>query len=76
MIKDAIEKTKVTGNPKELAEERKLIADYCANAKGFQGVMFTWDMQAGVPTKKPTYIFEIQDERKELLREVRTQISR
>jgi len=30
MIKEAIEKTGVTGDPKKLKEERKKIADYCA----------------------------------------------
>ena len=37
MIKEAIEKTGVTGDPKKLKEERKMIADYCANVKGFHG---------------------------------------
>ena len=71
MVKEAIEKTEVTGNPKKLAEERKKIADYCANVKGFKGLQFDWDMQDGVPTNKPLYLFEIQDGAKVLLQEIK-----
>jgi len=71
MIKEAIEKTGVTGDPKKLAEERKKIADYCANVKGFKGLQFDWDMADGIPTNKPTYLFEIKDGQKTLLQEVR-----
>jgi branched-chain amino acid transport system substrate-binding protein len=71
MIKEAIEKTGVTGDPKKLKEERKKIADYCANVKGFKGLQFTWDMKDGVPTNKPTFIFSIQDGQKKLKLEVR-----
>ncbi len=71
MIKEAIEKTGVTGDPGKLKEERKKIADYCANVKGFQGIMFTWDMKNGVPTNKPTYIFEIRGGKKIFVKEVR-----
>jgi branched-chain amino acid transport system substrate-binding protein len=71
MIKEAIEKTAVTGDPKKLKEERKMIADYLANVKNFQGIMFTWDMKDGIPTNKPTFIFEIQDGKKKLVKEVK-----
>lgn len=71
MIKEAIEKTGVTGDPKLLKVERKKIADYIANVKGFKGVLFNWDMKDGVPTNKPTYIFEIQNGKKVLVKEVR-----
>jgi branched-chain amino acid transport system substrate-binding protein len=71
MIKEAIEKTAVTGDPKKLKEERKMIADYIANVKNFQGIMFSWDMKDGIPTNKPTYIFEIQDGKKKLVKEVK-----
>jgi branched-chain amino acid transport system substrate-binding protein len=71
MIKEAIEKTGVTGDPKKLKEERKKIADYCANVKGFKGLQFNWDMKDGIPTNKPTYIFSIQDGQKKLKLEVR-----
>jgi len=71
MIKEAIEKTGVTGDPAKLAEERKKIADYCANVKDFHGLLFNWDMENGIPTNKPTYIFQIQDGKKKLVKEVR-----
>lgn len=71
MIKEAIEKTGVTGDPKKLAEERKKISDYIKNVKKFKGLLFDWDMKDGVPTNKPTYIFQIQDGKKKLVKEVR-----
>jgi branched-chain amino acid transport system substrate-binding protein len=71
MIKEAIEKTGVTGDPKKLKAERKLIADYCANVKSFKGIQFNWDMKDGVPTNKPTYIFTIENGVKKLTKEVR-----
>ena len=71
MIKEAIEKTGVTGSPAKLKAERKMIADYLANVKGFQGVMFNWDMKDGIPTNKPHYIFTIQDGKKINVVEVR-----
>jgi branched-chain amino acid transport system substrate-binding protein len=71
MIKEAIEKTGVTGDPKKLKEERKKIADYVRDVKGFQGLLFNWDMSGGVPTNKPTYLFEIQDGQKKMLKEIR-----
>ena len=71
MIKEAIEKTGVTGDPKKLKEERKKIADYVRDVKSFQGLLFNWDMAGGVPTNKPTYLFEIQDGKKKLVKEIR-----
>ena len=71
MIKRAIENTAVSGNPKKLKQERKMIADYIANMKNFQGIMFNWDMKNGVPTNKPTFIFAIQDGKKKLIKEVK-----
>jgi branched-chain amino acid transport system substrate-binding protein len=71
MIKAAMEATGVTGDPKKLKEERKKIAEYMANMKGFQGLLFNWDMSGGVPTNKPTYLFEIQDGKKSMVKEIR-----
>ena len=71
MIKEAIEKSGVTGDPKKLKEERKKIADYVRDVKNFQGLLFNWDMSGGVPTNKPTYLFEIQDGQKKMLKEIR-----
>jgi branched-chain amino acid transport system substrate-binding protein len=71
MIKEAIERTGVTGDPRRLKDERKKIADYLKDVKGFQGIMFTWDMAGGIPTNKPTFIFSIEDGQKRLIKEVR-----
>jgi hypothetical protein len=71
MIKEAIEHTAVTGDPKDLAKDRKLIADYISNIKGFEGIMFTWDQKDGVPTNKPAFLFTIQDGKKVNVKEVR-----
>ncbi|NOY08483.1 MAG: amino acid ABC transporter substrate-binding protein [Spirochaetes bacterium] len=71
MIKEAIEKTGVTGDPKKLAEERKKIADYCRNVKNFHGLMFTWSMKDGIPTNKPLFLFKIENGKKILVKEVR-----
>ncbi|HEY9594229.1 MAG TPA: ABC transporter substrate-binding protein, partial [Spirochaetia bacterium] len=73
MIKDAIEKTGVTGSPSKLKAERKMIADYLQNVKGFHGIMFDWDMKDGIPTNKPTFIFKVQDGAKVLVQEVRAE---
>jgi branched-chain amino acid transport system substrate-binding protein len=71
MIKRAIEETGVTGDPKKLKEERKKIADAIFNMKNFEGLLFNWDISNGVPTNKPTYLFEIQDGKKKLVKEIR-----
>jgi len=73
MIKAAIEATKATGSPSKLKAERKAIADYLQNVKGFHGIMFDWDMKDGIPTNKPTFIFKIQDGQKVLVQEVTPQ---
>jgi branched-chain amino acid transport system substrate-binding protein len=71
MIKEAIEKTGVTGDPTRLKEERRKIADYCADVKGFKGIMFSWDMTKDIPTNKPVFIFKIENGQKILVKEVR-----
>jgi branched-chain amino acid transport system substrate-binding protein len=70
MIKEAIENTAITGDPKKLQAERKMIADYIANVKGFKGLMYDWDMSDGIPTNKPNYLCTIQDGKKINVREV------
>ncbi|MEW5814689.1 MAG: ABC transporter substrate-binding protein [Spirochaetota bacterium] len=62
MIKDAIEKTGVTGDPARLKEERAKIRDYCYNAQNFQGIQFTWNMKEGVPTNKPLFLIELKED--------------
>jgi branched-chain amino acid transport system substrate-binding protein len=71
MIKRAIEETGVTGDPKKLAEERKKIAEDMRNMKNFKGLLFEWDMSDGIPTNKPTYLFQIEDGKKNLVKEIR-----
>lgn len=71
MLAQAIRETRVTGNPANKAAERRAVAEYLANVKGFQGLMFTWDMRDGVPTNKPLYLMRINDGRKQLVAEVR-----
>ena len=70
MIRDAIVNQKLTGSPSKLKDERKAISDYISNVKGFQGVMFTWDMKDGIPTNKPNFLFKIEDSKKVLVEEV------
>lgn len=67
MIKEAIEETGITGDPARLKEERIKIRDYCRNVKGFEGVQQRWDMNEGVPTNKPVFIFEIKNGEKVLV---------
>ena len=43
-IKEAIEKTGVTGDPAKLAEERVKIRDYIRSMKGFEGVYMPYDL--------------------------------
>ena len=70
MVKDAIEKTGVTGDPKLLHEERVKIRDYTRNVKNFQGVLYSWDMKDGIPTNKPWFLFEIKGGKKKLVKTV------
>jgi branched-chain amino acid transport system substrate-binding protein len=71
MIKRAIEETAVTGDPKKLKEERKKIAENIFNMKNFEGLLFNWNMSSGVPTNKPTYLFRIENGKKQLIKEIR-----
>lgn len=61
MIKEAIENTGATGDPKKLAEERIKIRDYCRNVKGFEGIQLTWDMEDGVPSGKGAFLFVVKE---------------
>jgi branched-chain amino acid transport system substrate-binding protein len=68
MVKEAIEKTGVTGDPAKLAKERKKIADYCRNIKDFKGINNTWSIKDGVPSNKQVYLFQIQGGQKKLVK--------
>jgi len=61
MIKEALENTPVTGDPKKLKEERTMIREYIRNIQNFEGVQLTWSMKDGVPTDKGTFLFIIKD---------------
>jgi branched-chain amino acid transport system substrate-binding protein len=74
LVKEAIEKTGVTGDPKKLKEERKKISDYIANVKGFKGLLFEWDNVNGVALTKPTYIFKVVDGKKKLVMEIKPKL--
>ncbi len=71
MVKRAIEETGVTGDPKKLKEERKKIAEAMFNMKKFEGLLFNWDMAGGFPANKPSFLFEIKDGKKKLLKVIR-----
>ena len=71
MIKRAIEECGVTGDPDKLKEERKKIAEAMFNMKKFEGLLFNWDMKDGFPANKPSFLFEIQDGKKKLLKVIR-----
>jgi branched-chain amino acid transport system substrate-binding protein len=70
MIKAAIEALPITGDPKKLAEERKMIADYCRNIQNFEGLQFNWTNKDGIPTNKPLFLFEIRDGKKVLVEKI------
>jgi branched-chain amino acid transport system substrate-binding protein len=67
MIKEAIEKTGITGEGERLTEERIKIRDYCRNVKSFQGIQQTWDMSDGIPSEKGAFLFIIRDNHKEFV---------
>ncbi|HEY9054989.1 MAG TPA: ABC transporter substrate-binding protein [Rectinemataceae bacterium] len=74
LVKEAIEKTGITGDPKKLKEERKKISDYIANVKNFNGLLFEWDNVNGVAMTKPTYIFKVVDGKKKLVMEIKPKL--
>ena len=74
LVKEAIEKTGVTGDPKKLKEERKKISDYITNVKDFKGLLFEWDNVKGVALTKPTYIFKVVDGKKKLVMEIKPKL--
>ncbi|GAB1433683.1 ABC transporter substrate-binding protein [Spirochaetota bacterium] len=74
MIKEAIEKGGVSGDPKKLKEDRKKISDYLANIKNFKGLLFEWDNVNGIALTKPTYIFRVVDGTKKLVMEIKPKL--
>ena len=70
MIKEAIENKNISGDPDKLAEERKMIRDYCRNVDDFEGIQLTWDMNEGVPDSKGAFLFKIVNGEKKLIDKV------
>jgi branched-chain amino acid transport system substrate-binding protein len=60
MIKQAIETTGVTGDPAKIKEERKKIADWAINQKGFKGMAATYDIVKGVAVHYPEQLFQVK----------------
>jgi branched-chain amino acid transport system substrate-binding protein len=67
LIKEAIEKSGVTGDPKKLTEERVKVRDYCRNVTGFKGIQMTWDMKDGVPSNKGAFLFKLEGGKKKFV---------
>jgi hypothetical protein len=60
MIKQAIEATGVTGDPAKVKEERKKIADWAINQKGFKGMVATYDVVKGQAAHYPEQLFQVK----------------
>ena len=69
MIKAAIEKTGVTGDPAKLKEERIKIKDYAINQKGFKGMDATYDVVNGLAVGYPQRLFQIRKDEAMLVEE-------
>ena len=66
MVKDAIEKNGITGDPAKRVEERNKIRDYCRNVKGFPGVQYRFNMVDGI-AMTPVFLFKIKGNEKTLV---------
>lgn len=71
MIKAAIEKTGVTGDPAKLKEERIKIKDYAINQKDFHGLDATYDIVNGLAVGYPQRLFQIHNDEVGLVEEYR-----
>ena len=70
MIKAAIEKTGVTGDPSKRKEERIKIKDYAINQKGFKGMDATYDVVNGLAVGYPQRFFQIRKDEVVLVEEL------
>ena len=66
MIKAAIEKNGITGDPPKRVEERNKIREYIRSVKGFPGVQYRFDMVDGIG-KTPVFLFKMKGDEKELV---------
>jgi hypothetical protein len=71
MIKAAIEKTGVTGDPAKLKEERIKVRDYAINQKGFKGMDATYDIVNGLAVGYPQRLFQIKNDEAVLVEELK-----
>jgi branched-chain amino acid transport system substrate-binding protein len=69
MIKAAIEKTGVTGDPAKLKEERIKIRDYAINQKGFKGLDANYDIVNGVAVNFTQRLFQVRNDEAVLVEE-------
>jgi branched-chain amino acid transport system substrate-binding protein len=60
MVKEAIEKQGITGDPAKLKEERIKIRDYALNQKNFKGLQATYDVDNGLGKRMPINLFQIK----------------
>jgi branched-chain amino acid transport system substrate-binding protein len=74
MIKAAIEKTGVTGDPAKLKEERIKIKDYAINQKGFKGMDATYDVVNGLAVGYPQRLFQIRNDEAVLVEEFKPKL--
>jgi branched-chain amino acid transport system substrate-binding protein len=74
MIKAAIEKTGVTGDPAKLKEERIKIRDYAINQKGFKGMDATYDIVNGLAVGYPQRLFQIKNDEAALVEELKPKL--
>jgi ABC-type branched-subunit amino acid transport system substrate-binding protein len=69
MIKDAIEKTGITGDRAKLKEERLKIRDYALNQKQFHGLDATYDVVNGLAVGYPQRLFRVHNDEMPLVEE-------
>ena len=69
LVKAAIEDCGITGDPKNLKEERIMIRDYINDVKGFSFLTGSADVVGGFK-KAPTYILQVQNNEFKLLSRV------
>lgn len=68
LIKEAIEKTGVTGDPAKLRQEREELRAYCRSVKGFDGVFYPFDYRDGIPQMR-SYLLRVEDNDMKLVKE-------
>lgn len=70
LIIKGIEELKITGDPAKLKEERIKMRDFGLNQKGFQGLIYKYDIENGLAQHLPIYLFQVQNGKDKLVNEV------